>query len=70
MFDRFFRGDKSRNKEIPGNGLGLSIANWIIKSHNGNIGVKSKLNEGTTFEITFPVANKDFESGETNNETC
>ena len=70
VFDRFFRGDKSRNKEIPGNGLGLSIANWIIKSHNGNIGVKSKLNEGTTFEITFPVANKDFESGETNNETC
>lgn len=51
IFDRFFRSDKSRNKEIPGNGLGLSIAQTIVKRHNGKIRAESKLGEGTTFYI-------------------
>ncbi|MCC8097321.1 MAG: HAMP domain-containing histidine kinase [Eubacterium sp.] len=54
IFERFYRGDKSRNKEIPGTGLGLSIAKWIVSVHGGRTEVKSKLGEGTTFKIILP----------------
>ena len=56
IFDRFFRSDKSRNKEIPGNGLGLSIAQTIIKRHNGRIWAESELGKGTTFYIELDKA--------------
>lgn len=56
IFERFYRGDKSRNKEVPGTGLGLSIAKWIADVHNGKIEVKSKLGEGTVFSIILPKA--------------
>ncbi len=55
IFDRFYRADKSRNKEISGTGLGLSIASWIIECHDGEILVESKLGEGTTFTDKFPL---------------
>ncbi len=45
IFDRFYRVDKSRNKEINGFGLGLSIAKYIIDTHNGNIKIYSKSKE-------------------------
>lgn len=54
IFERFYRGDKSRNKEIPGTGLGLSIAKWITDTHDGKITVASTLGEGTSFTITLP----------------
>ncbi len=53
IFDRFFRGDKSHNKTIPGNGLGLSIANLIVRQHNGKIDVVSEEGKGTIFTVTF-----------------
>ncbi|MGN1317638.1 MAG: sensor histidine kinase [Lachnospirales bacterium] len=53
IFDRFYRADKSRNKTIEGNGLGLSIASWIIKTHNANINVVSEENVGSEFIVTF-----------------
>ncbi len=55
MFNRFYRCDKSRNKNSGGTGLGLSIAKYIIEKHNGKIKVYSKLNEGTIIscELTF-----------------
>ena len=53
IFDRFYRVDKSRNKEIVGTGLGLSIAKWIMDSHDGKILVESKVGEGTTFTNQF-----------------
>lgn len=56
IFDRFYRADKSRNKDIPGTGLGLSIAKWIIDNNNGEIDVKSKLKEGTVFINSFPIS--------------
>lgn len=59
LFDRFFRSDRSRTKgEIPGYGLGLSIAKQIIDKHNGSIKVQSKLGKGTTFTVQLPVKHK------------
>lgn len=56
LFDRFFRSDKSRTKgDVPGYGLGLSIAKQIIDKHNGSIKVQSKLGEGTIFTIHLPA---------------
>ncbi|WP_394266769.1 ATP-binding protein [Anaerotignum sp.] len=55
IFDRFYREDKSRNKEISGTGLGLSIAKWIVSSHDGAILVESKRGEGATFIDCFPL---------------
>jgi signal transduction histidine kinase len=53
IFDRFYRVDKSRNKEIAGTGLGLAIAKWIIDSHDGEILVESTVGEGATFTDKF-----------------
>lgn len=53
LFDRFYRADKSRNKEIPGTGLGLSIARWIADCHSGKITVSAGEAGGTMFTNTF-----------------
>jgi heavy metal sensor kinase len=54
VFDRFYRGDKSRKRE-SGSGLGLSISKWIADVHKGTIEVKSGLSEGSLFSIKLPV---------------
>jgi len=54
IFDRFYRVDKSRNKEIPGTGLGLSIAKWIASQHNTDIEVES-CELGTSMTVKFPI---------------
>ena len=52
IFDRFYRAEKSRTRsKTSGFGLGLSIAQWIIEHHGGQIKVESKEAEGTTFAI-------------------
>lgn len=55
IFNRFYRADKSRTKQSGGNGLGLSIAKWIINKHNGTIKVQSTLNVGTKISIFLPI---------------
>lgn len=55
IFDRFYRVDKSRNKNIPGTGLGLSIAKWIIDVHNATVEVKSVVGQGTEFISKFKI---------------
>ena len=55
IFDRFYRTDKSRNKEIAGTGLGLAIARWIIDCHGGEILVESEPGRGTVFTDRFPL---------------
>ena len=70
IFDRFYREDKSRNKEISGTGLGLSIAKWIVSSHDGAILVESKRGEGATFIDRFPLwVEPEAKKGETGKNT-
>ena len=54
VFDRFYRGDLSRNRSKGGIGLGLSIAKWIAESHGGEITARSEVGKGTTFSVRFP----------------
>ena len=54
VFDRFYRGDRSRNRRTGGSGLGLAIAKGIIEAHGGEISVNSKLGEGTNFIFAIP----------------
>lgn len=54
LFNRYYRGTNTKEKP-EGSGLGLAIAKQIINLHNGNIHVKSELNEGTQFTIILPA---------------
>lgn len=54
VFERFFRVDKSRSKEIGGTGLGLSIVKHIAEIHNARIDLKSKPGKGTSITVVFP----------------
>ena len=56
IFERFYRADAARHSETGGHGLGLSIARIIVVAHSGKIRVRSKVGEGTTFEIELPAA--------------
>ena len=55
IFDRFYRIDKTRDRETGGTGLGLSITHSTIMMHNGSIRVSSKENEGTIFVVRIPL---------------
>jgi signal transduction histidine kinase len=57
VFERFFRSDPSRSRRTGGTGLGLAICTAIADKFNGSIEITSKLNEGTTVLVRFPLAN-------------
>ena len=55
IWDRLFRGDRSRSK--PGLGLGLTLVRAMVNNHNGTVEVSSRLNQGTTFTVLLPLIN-------------
>jgi signal transduction histidine kinase len=54
IFERFYRGEKSRNRGTGGAGLGLAIARGIIRAHGGDIRVESEVGKGTQFTFHIP----------------
>jgi two-component system, OmpR family, phosphate regulon sensor histidine kinase PhoR len=56
VFERFYRVDKARSRELGGTGLGLSIVKHLAQSFGGNVGVESEPGKGSTFSITLPLA--------------
>jgi len=54
IFERFYRVDKARSRDVGGTGLGLAITKHIVRSLNGKIEVKSELNKGSEFIVTIP----------------
>ena len=59
VFDRFYRVDKARSRKKGGNGLGLSIAQRLVKGYHGTIAVESQLGSGSLFRITLPIVQQD-----------
>ena len=55
VFERFYRGDPAHNNAVEGCGLGLSIAQWIVKGHGGEIRVNSQAGTLTTVTVRLPV---------------
>lgn len=56
IFERFYRVDRHRSRDVGGTGLGLSIVKHLVQSMGGSITVSSKLQEGSTFSVKFPLA--------------
>lgn len=56
IFERFYKADKSRNREAGGSGLGLSIVKKIVDIHQGDISADSQIGHGTRFVITVPYS--------------
>ncbi|MHB1654346.1 MAG: sensor histidine kinase [Desulfitobacteriaceae bacterium] len=55
VFERFYRGEKSRSREQGGTGLGLAIVKSIVEAHSGRVSVESVLGQGAVFRVELPI---------------
>jgi two-component system phosphate regulon sensor histidine kinase PhoR len=55
IFERFYRVDRSRSREMGGTGLGLSIVKHVAQAHHGSVEVESTPGQGSTFRIKLPI---------------
>jgi two-component system phosphate regulon sensor histidine kinase PhoR len=55
LFERFYRVEKARSREMGGTGLGLAIVKHIMRAHRGNVTVESTLGSGSTFNLHIPL---------------
>jgi two-component system phosphate regulon sensor histidine kinase PhoR len=68
LFERFYRVDKARSRELGGTGLGLAIVKHLVAAHNGLMRVESRVHEGSTFAFTLPVNQATLGQGKLNPE--
>jgi two-component system, OmpR family, phosphate regulon sensor histidine kinase PhoR len=64
VFERLYRGDKSRSRKTEGSGLGLAIVKHLVQAHGGAVSATSELGRGSRFTFTVPVASQEKETTE------
>ena len=58
IFDKFYQGKSAAQQSIRGTGLGLTLVKHVMDAHEGKVLVKSKIGQGSTFSLVFPIGKK------------